>query len=119
MRWQRQGESSMSVAIIDHILVGLEAGGTQEEAYAQLHKFVHEFFLNRAIVLTPAMGYADAIFWVGQFLFLVGRNAGLKLHVRAVRGYDERQRQHVARGFTEPNKAVQLYDQAFVKLIDI
>jgi hypothetical protein len=118
IRWSRQGSSTQHIAIIDHILVGITAQGTQAEAYALLEKTVREFFPNRGIVLTPEMGYADAIYWVGQFLFLVGRNAGLKLHVRAVRGYDEHQRQHVATGFTQPS-AVLVWDGVSETRLDL
>lgn len=99
IRWQRQGESGFRILLIKGITVQGTGPGDAAQVYDEIKQFVDQYPNNRAIVVTPEMGYTDATWWYGQFMEYEARRKGISLQVELVKGQDEQGRQSIARDF--------------------
>lgn len=117
MRYRAESANEWAILVSTGITATLTYKGTAEEANAALRDQVARYFRNRGIVLTDAMQYTDAVYWTGQFLEYVARDAGLSLQVSSVTGVAESGAMHTATGF---DKAEARGEGApGVKLIDL
>ena len=64
------------------------AGVRSEQLYDETLQSVRDYFRSRAIVIRDQDDYMDMIYWVGQFLEYVTRNAGKGVQVLEVQGRD-------------------------------
>ena len=99
MRYKLEGAGDWSILIVSNIDATLTAKGTAIDVYATLDKTVTAYFPNRGIVLPVDMQYTDGVYWTGQFLEYVAKNAVLNLQVISVTGRTESGQSHTATVF--------------------
>lgn len=99
MRYRSEAGSDWAILVVTSLTATLTYKGTADEASAALKDQVGRYFRNRGIVLPVEMQYTDAVWWTGQFLEYVAKDAGLSLQVLSVTGVTESQASHTATGF--------------------
>ena len=89
MPYRRESDQDFTFLYVPSITVTRTAGVRSELLYDETLDLVRDYFRSRAIVIRSQDDYMDAIYWVGQFLEYVTRNAGKPIQVLEVEGRDQ------------------------------
>ena len=106
MPYRRESDKDFTFIYIPSLTVTRTAGTPSDQIYDETLALVRDYFRSRAIVIRDQDDYMDMIYWVGQFLEYVTRNAGKGVQVLEVQGRDQAGRKG----------SVQVFDRAAVAM---